>query len=84
MCRKIGCNRNVKNRFNKTEFVRIVLNLSLTTSYRYIFDTNQMVSDVFIRFWVGNECAQKEIAADLSGCIENLIGQRSSDRCSWR
>ena len=27
MCRKIGCNRNVRNRVNKTEFGRIVLNL---------------------------------------------------------
>ena len=29
MCRKIGCNRNVRNRVNKTEFGRIVLNLIL-------------------------------------------------------
>jgi hypothetical protein len=27
MCRKIGCNRNFRNRVNKTEFGRIVLNL---------------------------------------------------------
>jgi len=26
MCRKIGCNRNVRNRVNKTEFGRLVLN----------------------------------------------------------
>jgi len=27
MCRKFGCNRNFRNRVNKTEFGRIVLNL---------------------------------------------------------
>ena len=29
MSRKIGCNRNFRNRINKTEFGRIVLNLIL-------------------------------------------------------
>ena len=27
MCRKIGCNKNFRNRVSKTEFGRIVLNL---------------------------------------------------------
>jgi len=27
MCRKIGCNKNFRNRVNKTEFGQIVLNL---------------------------------------------------------
>jgi hypothetical protein len=30
MCRKIGCNRNVRNRVNKTEFGRMVLNFSIS------------------------------------------------------
>ena len=61
------------------ELVHILL---LTGSNRYIFDANQIISDVFIRFWVDEKLSKSEIPADVSGCIGSLIGQRSSETCS--
>ena len=46
MCRKIGCNRNARNRVNKTEFGRIVLNFLNFRSLANIKD----VDNTF--FWV--------------------------------
>jgi hypothetical protein len=46
MCRKIGCNRNVRNRVSKTELGRIVLNFINFRSLTNIKD----VANTF--FWV--------------------------------
>jgi hypothetical protein len=46
MCRKIGCNRNVRNRVIKTEFGRIVLNLFNFRSLTNIKD----IDNTF--FWI--------------------------------
>jgi len=40
---------------NETKIEYYVLNLSLTGSNRYIFDANQIISFVFIRFWLDEE-----------------------------
>jgi hypothetical protein len=45
MCRKIGCNKNFRNRVNKTEFGRIVLNLI------FYFGSKTKVKGVDITFF---------------------------------
>jgi hypothetical protein len=45
MCRKIGCNKNFRNRVNKTEFGRIVLNLI------FYFGSKTKIKDVDITFF---------------------------------
>ena len=45
MCRKIGCNKNFRNRVNKNEFRRIVLNLI------FYFGSKTKIKDVDITFF---------------------------------
>jgi hypothetical protein len=56
MCRKIGCNRNVRNRAHKTEFWRMVLNFFNFRSLTNLKDVDHTFFWVIVPFIFDKIC----------------------------